>query len=305
MKLSSYLDSSLIFTDIEAESKEEAIEKIISRMASNDEHIYKIKEMAKEGLLKREREITTAMGSGLAIPHARLAGLDDVVIGIGILKNSITCKLVSNEDDDLKILFVIIAGQTKNKLILKTMSAIIKLSMTDEILEKVIKEKNSEKIVSLIKKSKIEVSERITAKDIMNEDIKPVKLSDDLEEVAKRLTIENITGLPVVDEFGKFRGEITERELIQFGMPKYTSIMNNLSFMTVGEPFEEYFKNEHSVKVEELYRKNSLIIDQKASIMEVSFLMVTKGNTRLYVVENGKYYGMIARSDIIKKVLHI
>ena len=33
--------------------------------------------------------------------------------------------------------------------------------------------------------------------------------------------------------------------------------------------------------------------------------MVTQGNTRLYVVENGKYYGTIFRSDIIKKVLHI
>jgi len=305
MKLSSYLDSSLIFTDIEAKTKEEAIEVMIGRMAISDEHIAEIKETAKEGLLKRENEITTAMGSGIAIPHARLVGLDDMVLGIGILKKSIKCKLVTNECDDLKILFLIIAGQTKNKLILKTMSAIVKLSRIDEMIEKIIKEKNSEKILSMIKKSKIEVSERITAKDIMNEDIKPVKLSDDLEEVAKRLTIENITGLPVVDEFGKFKGEITERELIQFGMPKYTSIMDNLSFMTVGEPFEEYFKNEHSEKVEELYRKKPLIIDKKASIMEVSFLMVTKGNTRLYVVEDGKYYGMIARSDIIKKVLHI
>lgn len=305
MKLSSYLDSSLIFTDIEAESKEEAIKKIISKMAGNDEHIFKIKEMAKEGVIKRENEITTAMGNGIAIPHARLEGLDDMVVGIGILKKPIKCKLITNEYDELKILFVIIAGQTKNKLILKTMSAISKLSTTDGILEKITTEKNSEKLLSLIKKSNIVVSERITAKDIMNEAIKPVKLSNDLEEVAKRLTIENITGLPVVDEFGKFKGEITERELIQFGMPKYTSIMENLSFMTVGEPFEEYFKNEHTIKVEELYRKNPLIIDKKASIMEVSFLMVTKGNTRLYVVENGKYYGMILRSDIIKKVLHI
>ena len=46
-------------------------------------------------------------------------------------------------------------------------------------------------------------------------------------------------------------------------------------------------------------------IDTKASIMEISFIMVTQGSTRLYVVENKKYYGTIFRSDIIKKVLHI
>ena len=58
-------------------------------------------------------------------------------------------------------------------------------------------------------------------------------------------------------------------------------------------------------EIKELYRKNPKITDRKASIMEISFLMVTQGNTRLYVVENGKYYGTIFRSDIIKKVLHI
>ncbi len=108
-----------------------------------------------------------------------------------------------------------------------------------------------------------------------------------------------------MSDFGNFVGEITERELIEYGMPKYTSLMSDLSFMTVGEPFEEYFKNEERVTVEELYRKNPVIVDRKASIMEISFTMVTKGNTRLYVVEEGQYFGSIVRSDIIKKVLHI
>ena len=65
------------------------------------------------------------------------------------------------------------------------------------------------------------------------------------------------------------------------------------------------FKNEHLVTVNELYRKTAEIIDRKSSIMEICFLMVSKGNTRLYVVENGTYFGTIFRSDIIKKVLHI
>ncbi len=107
-------------------------------------------------------------------------------------------------------------------------------------------------------------------------------------------------------ENGRFLGEITERELIEFGMPKYTSVMQDLSFLTVGEPFEEYLINEKTATIEELYRrKDVLIVDRKESIMEICFLMVNKGKTRLYVVENGHYFGMIQRSDIIKKVLHI
>ena len=110
----------------------------------------------------------------------------------------------------------------------------------------------------------------------------------------------------MVGDHGKFMGEITERELIEFGMPKYTSVMQDLSFLTVGEPFEEYLVNEKIATIEELYRREVVIsVDRKTSIMEICFSMVNKGKTRIYVVEDGKYYGMIQRSDIIKKVLHI
>ena len=37
----------------------------------------------------------------------------------------------------------------------------------------------------------------------------------------------------------------------------------------------------------------SIIIDRKTPIMEICFIMVNKGITRLYVVDDGKYYGMI------------
>ena len=134
----------------------------------------------------------------------------------------------------------------------------------------------------------------------------PVNPKDTLEEVAKRLIVEERTGLPVIGDSGKFIGEITERELIEFGMPKYTSVMQDLSFLTVGEPFEEYLINEKIATIEELYRKEDVItVDRKAPIMEICFLMVNRGKTRICVVESGRYFGMIQRSDIIKKVLHI
>jgi PTS system nitrogen regulatory IIA component len=76
--------------------------------------------------------------------------------------------------------------------------------------------------------------------------------------------------------------------------------------MTVGEPFEGYLLNEKTTTIDEIYRKEGLfVVDREAPIMEISFLIVNKGATRIYVVEDGKYYGMILRSDIIKKVLHI
>lgn len=306
MKLSSYLDEKFIFDNVEGNDIDEIIHSVVAKVSNCDKTVNSCKAIIEEAVIKREHEIPTAIGKGIAIPHARINEYNDVSVIIAKLSKPVEDEIAAlHTIDKVDLIFMIIAGKTKNKTVLKLMSSISRLAQKDEFLDKIRKEKDPRAIIKLIQGYEVDVKDRITAEDVMCTDLIPAKLTDTLEEIATRLIKENRAGLPVVDDKGRFVGEITERELIEFGMPKYTSLMSDLSFMTVGEPFEEYFKNESKVTVSDLYRKNAKITDRKASIMEISFLMVTQGNTRLYVVEDNKYYGTIFRSDIIKKVLHI
>jgi len=308
MKLSSYLDPKLIFTNLEAATKEEAIEKLISGIAVHDKKVASMEEKIKKCVLDRENEISTAMGGGIAIPHARVEGFEDFVIALGVLKKPIRTQVAAlKTEDDVELFIVIVSEVLKNKRMLKMMAGFMKIATKNpKIIEKIKRSENPHDIYNLVKDAEIEIDGKITAEDVLSPDLMPVHPSDTLEEVAKRLIIEERTGLPVLDINGTFLGEITEKELIEFGMPKYISVMQDISFLTVGEPFEEYLKNEKTATIEELYRREGVLtVDRRASIMEICFSMVNKGKTRIYVVEDGKYYGMIQRSDIIKKVLHI
>jgi PTS system nitrogen regulatory IIA component len=307
MKLSSYLDPKLIFTNLQVESKEEAIKILIEKASENDKKISSMKSKILKSVMERENEISTAMGQGIAIPHARIDNFDDFVIVIGLLKEPVKCQIAaSHKEDDVKIVILLISEVLKNKRMLKVMSGVMKLAIKHpKIFEEIKKSDNANALFEFIKDAQVEIDGKIVAEDVQSPELMPVKPNDTLEEVASRLIIEDRTGLPVVED-GRFLGEITERELIEFGMPKYISVMQDLNFLTVGEPFEEYLVNEKIATIEDLYRKKDVIIvDRKTPIMEICFLMVNKGKTRIYVVENGKYYGMIQRSDIIKKVLHI
>ncbi len=308
MKLSSYLDPKLIFTGVSATTKKEAISILIDKIADEDKKVGEMRSEIKEAVLGREGEISTAMGNGLAIPHARVEGFNDFVISIGVLKNPVKSQIAAlKQEDEVKLFFVIISEVLKNKSMLKMMSGFVKIATKNpKIIEKIKCSTDSHEIYDLIKDAEIEIDGRITAEDLLSPDLVPVHPTDTLEEVAKRLIIEEKAGLPVLDINGKFLGEITEKELINFGLPKYVSAMQDVSFLTIGEPFEEYLKNEKTTTIAELYRaEDVLTVDRKASVMEICFSMVNKGKTRIYVVENGVYYGMIQRSDIIKKVLHI
>jgi PTS system nitrogen regulatory IIA component len=305
MKLSTYLDDKFIFFDIKGDNKDEVIMNIINKVSEVDRNINECKVNMLEATIKREHEISTCIGNGIFIPHARVEDYDDITVIFATLEKPIKSEIAALHKEDLvDKVFMIVAGKTKNKIILKLMASVSRLAQNQEFLEK-IKGKQKHDIIKLIKQYEKEIKDNITAEDVMNTELQPASVHDTLEEIAKRFIVDGMTGLPVVDDFGNFVGEITERELIEYGMPKYTSLLSDLSFMTVGEPFEEYFKDEKTVTVEELYRKNPTTLDRKASIMEISFIMVTKGKTRIYIVENQKYYGTILRSDIIRKVLHI
>ena len=309
MKFSNYLDSKLIFTVVKGTSMEEIIKEMVAKMASKEKNVNLRKDEITASVIKREEEISTAIGNGVAIPHARIENFNDFIVAVGVVETPFKAKIGgSASKDTVELVFLIISDILKNKNILKIMSAVSKLIVKyPHIADKIKTLKNPEEILKAVQEADIEIGHKITAEDVLSPNIAPVYPESTLEEVAKRLIIEHASGLPVVDKNGKFLGEITEKELIEFGMPKYLSLMKDLNFLTVGEPFEEYLVNEKTTTIEKIYRpKNDIIIlDKKAPIMEICFIMVNKGVTRLYVVENGEYLGVIKRSDIIKKVLHI
>lgn len=311
MKFSSYLNPDYIFPCLEVNSKEEIIRKIVTKIAEDNRMISEQQDEIIKNILKREEEISTCIGNGIFLPHTRMKDFSDFIIAVATVKNRLEGEIGgTNQTDNIKVVFLIISDVLKNKNLLKSMSAISKIALKHpEIIEETKKASSSKQILELLSANDIEIEHKIIAEDVLSPEIKPARENDTLEEIAKRLILEQKSALPVLSEDGALLGEITERELIGFGMPEHLSLMNDLNFLTVGEPFEEYLLNESTMTIKDIYRKNisHLIIDKETPIMEICFKMVYKGMHRLYVVNpsNNKYLGIINRSDIIKKVLHI
>ncbi|MGL5000444.1 MAG: CBS domain-containing protein [Cetobacterium sp.] len=307
MKLSSYLSEKAIVQNVKGNNMDELVEDLLNRLIENNKVMKTEKAIMKKAVMKREEEASTYLGHGIALPHARLEYYDDILVAIGFPEKDIKVKDSMNKEEDLKIIILVIADVLKSKKILKVMSGISKLAMKNkEVLDRIIAEKNPAQTLKILQAANIEIDHNITADDLMTNLPEAANPGNTLEDIAKKIVMEKVTGIPVVDRDNNFLGEITERELIAFGMPKYTTLLSDLNFMTVGEPFENYLMNEKVTKIEDLYRKDGVVtVDKEASLMEISYLFMNRGVTRIYVVENGKYLGIILRSDIIRKILHI
>lgn len=307
MKLSSYLSEDKIISNLKGETFEELITNLLKELAKTNKQVKVEQEIMKRAILKRENEASTYIGNGVAIPHARLEYFDDIIVSIAFPEKHVTMKNVMGEEEPVDFIVLIVADVLKNKNILKIMSGISRLCLKNkDVFKEILKYKSPEKTIEILNKMKIEIDHNITAEDLFTTSILPAKENNTLEDIAKRIIMDRVSGIPVVDNHNNFLGEITERELISFGMPKHTTILNDLSFLTVGEPFENYLVNEKITTIKDLYRTEGIItIDKDASLMEISYIFMNKGVTRIYVLENNKYVGLIFRSDIIKKILHI
>ena len=81
--ISKYLDEKLVVF-LDAESQSEACNALIDQLDA--EGRLQDKETFKHAILDRERLVSTGIGIGVAIPHAKLEGYDNFFIAIGIKK---------------------------------------------------------------------------------------------------------------------------------------------------------------------------------------------------------------------------
>jgi PTS system nitrogen regulatory IIA component len=123
VKLSSVIDEALIVCDMKARTKLEAIEELSSLVAAKRRLS---KEFIIESVLARERVCTTAIGRRSAFPHARLAGLKQIIVALGISKAGVDFD--SLDGAPVNFIVLILTAETASSDYLGTLAAFAALS---------------------------------------------------------------------------------------------------------------------------------------------------------------------------------
>ncbi len=149
MKLRDALDPGLIayFPDI---SNKDEVLRAIADIASSSEKISDTTADIVYGALS-ERELlgSTGFGHGIAIPHCRIAGVDDFLIGMLVSGNGVDFDSIDGED--AQIFPFVIGPESKPKEYLKLLSAIAQILRNDSFRKEILLSHSPERIYELIK----------------------------------------------------------------------------------------------------------------------------------------------------------
>lgn len=140
-------------------------------------------------------------------------------------------------------------------------------------------------------------------KEIMSHPVITVTPEDTVEQCAKLLLDNNISGLPVVDSSGQVVGIITEGDLIRrasrIKAPGYLEILGGIIYLGSPKKFVHELQRAMAVKVEEMMTREVIAVAPEDTLETASTLMVQKKVSRLPVVDNGKLVGIVSRRDIM------
>ena len=120
----------------------------------------------------------------------------------------------------------------------------------------------------------------IAAKELMNTSVITIARDEDIYEAVCTMALNNITGLPVVDEDGTLVGIITEKDVLTLLCEQEDAPGKVADFMTTDVVC---FQQDNSIsEIAESFRQNHF--------------------RRVPILDDGKLVGIISRRDIIRYI---
>lgn len=144
MRLAELLDSGRISTSLQGSDKNEVLRELadlFSHDGLDTEHVYRV-------LSEREGLASTGVGSGVAIPHGRLRGLEDMRAAMGIHRGGVAFDAVDGQP--VHIFVAVLAPDRRPSEHLKALARISRLLRHDTVRQQLQKVEEADQVLSLI-----------------------------------------------------------------------------------------------------------------------------------------------------------
>lgn len=141
------LSPETIETNVSLDNKAEVIEYLVN-LASKTGKVLDSKVVIND-VLEREKILSTGIGKGIALPHAKTKGVSDFVASLITLKNPIDFDSLDSEPVSLCIMLLGLEGQVGTNL--KLLSKLSKIVNVDEQREEILKAKTPMEVYQLFK----------------------------------------------------------------------------------------------------------------------------------------------------------
>ncbi|MDR0567959.1 MAG: CBS domain-containing protein [Spirochaetaceae bacterium] len=298
MKLSSLLNPGLLILRTPAKTKDALIDALVREIYRTQRRIALPEQAVRKALAERESLGGTVFPSGLAVPHARLEGFNDLLIAVGV-----PAEPIPTPENPIKMMILILTTQAAGAVYLNTLGAFVKISQDHDLFGRLCAAQSPQSFIQTINERNIEVMQTLLIGSVMQRNFISLSPNQTIKDAADIFYKNRVSYLPVLDETGAFTGELTVLDLFALGFPDYALKLENLQFLRRLEPFEDLLTKEHSIFVRQAMKRPGLILEEHTPVVEGIMQFIRSNRRHIPVVQRGKLTGIISYIDILHKVL--
>ena len=145
MKITDLMIQDTMIMELQATTKEEAIDELIASLAASG-RITDAK-LFKEKILEREAQSSTGIGGGIAMPHAKTKAVREATVVFA--KSSAGIDFASLDEAPAHIFFMIAAPDGAGNMHLRTLAALSRLLIESEFIEQLMNAKTPAEVSAL------------------------------------------------------------------------------------------------------------------------------------------------------------
>jgi PTS system galactitol-specific IIA component len=142
------LDQNLVMINLEAETQQEALEKLAGRLYETG---Y-VKETYAQAILEREKVFPTGLpteGYGVAIPHTDVEHVHKPAVALGILQKPVKFNLMGdlNPESQIDVQIMFMLALKEPHMQLKLLQDIMEMIQDQELLKKMVQAENVQALI--------------------------------------------------------------------------------------------------------------------------------------------------------------
>jgi|APSaa5957512622_1039677.scaffolds.fasta_scaffold01608_10 nitrogen PTS system EIIA component len=251
--------------------------------------------------IEREDEMPSVLAPGIALPHARIRGLQRLVVAVSTSQKGV--RFSDDVGGVVKLIILVLTPHDSPAAYLQAVSSLAGILQVPGTADKVADLDSGEKVWHFFDRGGLILPDYVCAGDIMRRQFVSVHSDDTCEAAIDLFVRHQLADLPVVDTDGRLAGLVTADALLKVCLPDYILWMQDLSPIINFEPFAELLRNEGKTWLADIMSDDYVTVSEDSPAIEVAKGMCKRGVRQVLVLRGEELVGVIAIEDFITKVL--
>ena len=150
MRLSDYIEPDLVILDLRTRGIEDTLHAFAERLGETD-RIRETQDVAR-ALIEREESHTTALGNGVALPHATVPGLERPLILVGVAPDGVAFEPGPADPVPNRLFFVLLSPANEAGTHIKLLARIVRLVRSRGFVEALVEAETGKALIEQIER---------------------------------------------------------------------------------------------------------------------------------------------------------